>query len=92
MNYIAIYGMLYASDGLYVDDNGNKGTNHKYYRESHRKLAKSQRRLSRMKGSKKKEEKSANYLKQLKKVNRIHKHIANQRLDNLHKRSTEIAN
>ena len=49
--------MLYASDGLYVDDNGNKGTNHKYYRESHRKLAKSQRRLSRMKGSKKEEDK-----------------------------------
>lgn len=85
-------GLDYASDGLYVDDNGNKGTNHKYYRESHRKLAKAQRRLSRMKGSKKKEEKSANYLKQLKKVNRIHRRIANQRMDNLHKISTEIAN
>lgn len=85
-------GLDYASDGLYVDDNGNKGTNHKYYRESHRKLAKAQRRLSRMQGSKKKEKKSANYLKQLKKVNRIHRRIANQRLDNLHKISTEIAN
>ena len=85
-------GLDYASDGLYVDDNGNKGINHKYYRESHRKLAKAQKRLSRMQGSKKKEEKSANYLKQLKKVNRIHRHIANQRLDNLHKLSTEIAN
>lgn len=85
-------GLDYASDGLYVDDNGNKGINHKYYRESHRKLAKAQRRLSHMQGSKKKEEKSANYLKQLKKVNRIHRHIANQRLDNLHKLSTEIAN
>lgn len=85
-------GLDYASDGLYVDDNGNKETNHKYYRESHRKLAKAQRRLSRMQGSKKKEEKSANYLKQLKKVNRIHRRIANQRLDNLHKISTEIAN
>ena len=85
-------GLDYASDGLYVDDNGNKGTNHKYYRESHRKLAKAQRRLSRMQGSKKKEEKSANYLKQLKKVNRIHRRIANQRLDYLHKISTEIAN
>ena len=85
-------GLDYASDGLYVDDNGNKGINHKYYRESHRKLAKAQRRLSRMQGSKKKEEKSANYLKQLKKVNRIHRRIANQRLDNLHKLSTEIAN
>ena len=85
-------GLDYKSDGLYMDSNGNIGTNHKYYRESHEKLAKAQRRLSRMKGSKKKEIKSHNYLKQLKKVNRIHRRIANQRLDNLHKLSTEIAN
>ena len=36
-----------------LTDNGNTGTNHKYYRESHKKLAKEQRRLSRMKGSEK---------------------------------------
>lgn len=85
-------GLDYASDGLYVDSNGNIGTNHKYYRESHDKLAKAQRRLSRMQGSKKHEVKSNNYIKQLRKVNKIHRHIANQRLDNLHKISTEIAN
>ena len=85
-------GLDYASDGLYVDDKGDVGTNHKYYRESHSKLAKEQRRLSRKKGSKKNEPRSHNYLKQLQKVNKIHKHIANQRLDNLHKISTEIAN
>ena len=85
-------GLDYASDGLYVDSNGNTGTNHKYYRESHNKLAKSQRKLSRMQGSKKHEVKSNNYIKQLRKVNKIHRHIANQRLDNLHKISTEIAN
>ena len=85
-------GLDYASDGLYVDDKGDVGTNHKYYRESHSKLAKEQRRLSRKKGSKKNEPSSHNYLKQLQKVNKIHKHIANQRLDNLHKISTEIAN
>ena len=85
-------GLDYASDGLYVDSKGNVGTNHKYYRESHNKLAKAQRKLSRMQGSKKHEEKSNNYIKQLRKVNRIHRHIANQRLDNLHKISTEIAN
>jgi putative transposase len=85
-------GLDYASDGLYVDNNGNIGTNHKYYRESHNKLAKEQRKLSRMQGSKKHEDKSANYIKQLRKVNKIHRHIANQRLDNLHKISTEIAN
>lgn len=85
-------GLDYASDGLYVDSNGNVGTNHKYYRESHKKLAKAQRRLSRMHGSKKGEVKSNNYIKQLRKVNKIHRHISNQRLDNLHKISTEIAN
>jgi putative transposase len=85
-------GLDYASNGLYVDNNGNIGTNHKYYRESHDKLAKAQRRLSRMRGSKKYETKSNNYIKQLRKVNKIHSHIANQRLDNLHKISTEIAN
>lgn len=85
-------GLDYASDGLYVDSNGNTGTNHKYYRESHNKLAKAQRKLSRMQGSKKHEVKSNNYIKQLRKVNKIHRHIANQRLDNLHKISTEIAN
>lgn len=85
-------GLDYASDGLYVDSDGNVGTSHKYYRESHDKLAKEQRKLSRMQGSKKNEIKSNNYLKQLRKVNKIHRHIANQRLDNLHKLSTEIAN
>jgi putative transposase len=85
-------GLDYASDGLYIDDKGNTGTNHKYYRESHKKLAKAQRRLSRMQGSRKYEVKSNNYRKQLRKVNKIHRHIVNQRLDNLHKLSTEIAN
>lgn len=85
-------GLDYASDGLYVDSKGNTGTNHKYYRESHNKLAKAQRKLSRMQGSKKHEVKSNNYIKQLRKVNKIHRHIANQRLDNLHKISTKIAN
>ena len=87
-----VIGLDYASNGLYTDDAGNIGTVHKYYRESHAKLAKAQRRLSRMKGSKKNEPKSKNYIKQLRKVNRIHHHIANQRKDTLHKISTGIAN
>lgn len=87
-----VIGLDYASDGLYVDDKGNVGTNHKYYRESHKKLAKEQRKLSRKIGSRKGESKSNNYMKQLHKVNKIYRHISNQRLDNLHKISTEIAN
>lgn len=85
-------GLDYKSDGLYMDSNGNAGTNHKFYREAQKKLAKEQRKLSRMQGSKKNEPKSNNYIKQLRKANKIHRHIANQRLDNLHKISTEIAN
>lgn len=85
-------GLDYASDGLYIDNNGNKGTNHKFYRENHDKLAKAQRKLSRKAGNKKGSTKSKNYLKQLRKVNKIYRHIAHQRLDNLHKISTEIAN
>ena len=87
-----VLGLDYASDGLYTDSNGNKGTSHKYYIESHKKLAKEQRRLSRKVGSKKNQTKSNNYIKQLHKVNKIHRHITNQRIDNLHKLSTEIAN
>ena len=85
-------GFDYSSSNLYVDSNGNIGTNHKFYKESHEKLAKAQRRLSRKQGSKKNEIKSNNYIKQLLRVNRIHQHIVSQRLDNLHKLSTEIAN
>ena len=79
-------GLDYKSNGLYMDSNGNVGTNHKFYREAQRKLAKKQRGLSRKtKGSK-------NYYRQLLVVNKLHRHIANQRNDNLHKLSTEIAN
>ena len=85
-------GLDYKSDGLYMDNNGNKADMHKYYRESHDKLAKEQRKLSRKIGSSKGEEKSNNYRKQQKKLAKIHRHIANQRLDSLHKKSTEIAN
>jgi len=82
----------YASRCLYVDSAGNQGSEHKFYAEASAKLKKAQRRLSRKVGSKKGEEKSKNYLKQLRKVNRIHQHIRNQRHDLLHKKSTEIAN
>ena len=85
-------GLDYSSKNLYVDHNGNVGTNHKFFRESSAKLAKMQRVLSRRVGSGKSEAKSRNYLKQLYKVNKLHRHIVNQRLDNLHKMSTEIAN
>lgn len=87
-----VIGLDYKSDGLYMDSNGKKADIPKYYSKSYEKLAKAQRRLSRKCGSRKGEPKSNNYIKQQKKLARIHKHIANQRADALHKRSTEIAN
>lgn len=87
-----ILGLDYKSDGLYMDSDGNVAKMPKYYKKSHKKLAKAQRLLSRRKGSRKKEKKSNNYIKQQRKVARIHKKIANQRLDYLHKKSNEIAN
>ena len=89
---VTAIGLDYKSEGLYMDSEGNIGSNHKYYRESHAKLAREQRKLYRKKGSRKGEAKSNNYLKQQTKVAKLHKHISNQRLDNLHKLSTEIAN
>ncbi len=81
-----VIGLDYKSEGFYMDSDGNVGSNHKYYRESHDKLARAQRKL------KHKTIGSNNYRKQQLKINRIHKHIANQRLENLHTLSTEIAN
>ncbi len=82
----------YKSDGLYVDSNGYTCGSPRYYRKALDKLAREQRKLARKIGSRKGEAKSGKYKKQQLKVNRIHRHIANQRLDFLHKLSTGIAN
>lgn len=79
-------GLDYKSDGLYVDSNNHIGTNSKFYRKSQTKLAKQQRKL------KHKTIGSSNYKKQQLRIAKIHKKIANQRKDNLHKISFEIAN
>ena len=69
---------------LIVDSNGKKYENHKFLTESKRKLAREQRKLSKMvKGSN-------NRNKQRIKVARIHKKILNQRSDYLHKLSKHI--
>ena len=79
-------GLDYKSDGLYVDSDGNDCDMPHYYRLSQDILAKSQRKL------KHKTVGSNNYRKQQRKIAKIHRHIANQRKDFLHKKSTEIAN
>lgn len=79
-------GLDYKSDGLYVDSEGNDCNMPHYYRLSQDKLAKSQRKLRH------KTIGSNHYCKQQKKIAKIHRHVANQRKDFLHKKSTEIAN
>ena len=69
---------------LIVDSNGKKYKNQKYLTKSQNKLAREQRKLSKMvKGSN-------NRNKQRIKVARLHKHIQNQRNDYLHKLSKHI--
>jgi putative transposase len=79
-------GLDYKSDGLYMDSEKNVCGSPKFFRKSQKKLAKAQRKL------KNKTKGSNNYKKQCKKIAAIHRHIANQRKDFLHKKSTEIAN
>ena len=79
-------GLDYKSDGLYVDSNGVTCGSPKFYRKGQKKLTKAQRKLRR------KQENSNNYRKACAKIAKEHRHIANQRKDFLHKRSTEIAN
>lgn len=84
-------GMDYKSDGLYVDNDGNVADMPHWFRLAQSKLKKEQRKLRKKVGSQKGETKSHGYLKQLQKVRNLHEHIANQRLDYLHKESTRLA-
>ena len=79
-------GFDHKSDGMYMDSEGNVGAEHKYYRESQKKLAHEQKKLNR------KQKDSNNYKKQKRRVAKVHKHIANQRMDSRQKASTAIAN
>ena len=79
-------GLDYSMRELYKDSNGNEPSYPRYYRQAEKKLAKEQRRLSKMqKGSKNRE-------KQRLKLAKLHAKVANQRKDFLHKQSRQIAN
>jgi putative transposase len=67
-----------------IDDTGKKVENPRYYRKQLSRLAKMQRKLSKMvKGSN-------NWNEQKKKIAKLHKHIANMRKDFLHKESRKL--
>ena len=78
-------GFDYSSHDFYVDSNGEVANYPRFYRQSEEKIAKEQRKLSRMKvGSK-------NYNEQLHKVQLLHEHITNQRKNFCHTVSAAIA-
>lgn len=82
---IKAIGLDYKSDGLYADSEGRVLGSPKYYRKSMKLLAQKQRKL------KSKKVGSANYMKQQKRIAKLHRHTANQRKDFLHKESLSIA-
>lgn len=84
-------GIDYKSNGLGMLSDGTVIGSPKKTQQYAQKLARAQRRLSCKYGSRKGEAKSANWNKQNRNVNRIHRKIANSRLDHLHKKSLAIA-
>lgn len=79
-------GLDYSQDDFYVDNAGRKPNCPHAYLKSQEKLARYQKRLSRMiKGS-------AHYNEMLSKIRNLHVKIANQRLDFCHQESRYMAN
>ena len=70
---------------------GTKIENPRHLKKYERKLAREQRRLFRRKGARKGEKQSRRYLKQRKRVAKIHANIADARTDALHKITTMLA-
>lgn len=79
-------GLDFSMHELYKDSNGHEPFYPRYYRQSEKKLAREQRRLSKMQKG------SNNRNKQRIKVAKLHEKVANQRKDFLHKQSRQIAN
>ena len=85
-------GLDYSSHDFYVGSDNTRKECHKYYRNSQKKLRRAQKCLARKQGFRKGEVQSANYKKQLMRLNKIYAKISHQRNDALQKLSTEIAN
>jgi len=79
-------GLDFSMRELYKDSNGNEPAYPRYYRQTEQKLAREQRKLSKMQKG------SNNRNKQRIKVAKSHEKVANQRKDFLRKQSRQIAN
>lgn len=77
-------GLDFSMHGLYKDSNGHEPCYPGYYRQGEKKLAREQRKLSKMQKG------SNNRNKQRVKVAKLHEKAANQRKDFLHKQSRQI--
>lgn len=78
-------GLDYSSPHFYVDSEGNEADMPHFYRKWERRLAREQRRLSKMVGG------SNNYRKQKIRVARMYEKVRNCREDWQHKESTRLA-
>lgn len=101
-------GLDFSEKCMYVDNEGNRGNIPSYYRNLQKRLVREQHKLSRMIEAnivdykvvgkkrypvyKKPLSECKNIQKQRLVISRIHKHIADQRTDYLHKRSNQITN
>ena len=81
-----VIGFDFSVPYFYVDSFGNQIGYPQYYRQTEKKLKKEQKRLS------KKSYRSNNYYKQLRKVQKLHSKVMNQRKDFLHKLSYQLVN
>ena len=79
-------GLDFSMHELYRDSNGKEPAYPRYYRNAEKKLAREQRKLSKMQKS------SNNRNKQRLKVAKLHEKVSNQRKDFLHKQSRQITN
>lgn len=85
LNKSKALGLDYSSPSFYVDSQGEEAGRPRFYREAEARLAREQRRLSKMRKG------SANYAKQKRRVAIAHEYVANQRKDWIHKKSKELA-
>ena len=84
-------GLDYSSPHLYKNSEGDTADMPHWYKKAQEHLARVQRKLKRKRGRKKGEKLSCAYRKILKRIGKIHRHIACQREDFLRKLSLYLA-
>jgi len=82
-----VVGLDFAMNGLFVESEKGKKANYpRFYRQTEEKLAKEQRKLSKMMND------SSRWKKQRTKVAKLHERVANQRKNYLHQESRNLVN